>query len=182
MVIEAAHFDAMTIARTSRRHKLSSEASAASSAASTRPRPTPPPTGSPSCWSSSAAGTLVAAETVVGAAPAPAADHDRRPTCRRAIARHDDRPPTTVRRLLRVGGLRRSTATAWPTLTVTPPSWRPDLTDPYDYVEEVVRLVGYDTIPSRAAGAPAGPRADPRPAARGAVIGRRSPPPGSSRC
>ena len=27
MVIEAAHFDAMTIARTSRRHKLSSEAS-----------------------------------------------------------------------------------------------------------------------------------------------------------
>ena len=34
-----------------------------------------------------------------------------------------------------------------PTLTVTPPSWRPDLTDPADLVEEVVRAVGYDEIP-----------------------------------
>ena len=31
-------------------------------------------------------------------------------------------------------------------LTITPPSWRPDLTDPYDYVEEVGRQVGFDTI------------------------------------
>jgi phenylalanyl-tRNA synthetase beta chain len=33
-------------------------------------------------------------------------------------------------------------------MSVTPPTWRPDLTDPADLVEEVVRLVGYDTIPS----------------------------------
>ncbi|KQS69389.1 phenylalanine--tRNA ligase subunit beta [Modestobacter sp. Leaf380] len=33
-------------------------------------------------------------------------------------------------------------------LAVTPPSWRPDLTDPADLVEEVVRAVGYDEIPS----------------------------------
>ncbi|MEU7572436.1 phenylalanine--tRNA ligase subunit beta [Micromonospora sp. NPDC049240] len=33
-------------------------------------------------------------------------------------------------------------------LTVTPPSWRPDLTDPADLVEEVVRLDGYDRVPS----------------------------------
>ncbi|MGI8881581.1 MAG: phenylalanine--tRNA ligase subunit beta [Jatrophihabitans sp.] len=32
-------------------------------------------------------------------------------------------------------------------LIVSPPTWRPDLIDPADLVEEVVRLVGYDTIP-----------------------------------
>ena len=31
---------------------------------------------------------------------------------------------------------------------MTPPPWRPDLTDPYDLVEEVVRIVGYDQVPS----------------------------------
>ncbi|MCW3842668.1 phenylalanine--tRNA ligase subunit beta [Micromonospora yasonensis] len=41
-------------------------------------------------------------------------------------------------------------------LTVTPPSWRPDLTDPADLVEEVVRLDGYDRVPSELPTAPAG--------------------------
>lgn len=41
-------------------------------------------------------------------------------------------------------------------LTVTPPSWRPDLTDPADLVEEVVRLDGYDKVPSVLPVAPAG--------------------------
>jgi phenylalanyl-tRNA synthetase beta chain len=35
------------------------------------------------------------------------------------------------------------------TLVVTPPSWRPDLTDPADLAEEVIRLEGYDKIPVR---------------------------------
>jgi phenylalanyl-tRNA synthetase beta chain len=33
-------------------------------------------------------------------------------------------------------------------LSVTPPTWRPDLTDPADLVEEVIRLDGYDNVPS----------------------------------
>ncbi|SOE03422.1 phenylalanine--tRNA ligase subunit beta [Blastococcus haudaquaticus] len=41
-------------------------------------------------------------------------------------------------------------------LAVTPPSWRPDLTDPADLVEEVVRLAGYDDIPSVLPTAPPG--------------------------
>lgn len=41
-------------------------------------------------------------------------------------------------------------------LVVTPPSWRSDLTRPADLVEEVVRIVGYDRIPSVLPVAPAG--------------------------
>ena len=33
-------------------------------------------------------------------------------------------------------------------LLVAPPTWRPDLTDPADLVEEVIRLVGYQSLPS----------------------------------
>ena len=41
-------------------------------------------------------------------------------------------------------------------LMVTPPSWRPDLTDPADLVEEVIRLAGYDEVPSILPTAPPG--------------------------
>ena len=41
-------------------------------------------------------------------------------------------------------------------LLVTPPSWRPDLTDPADLAEEVIRLEGYQNIPVHTARAPAG--------------------------
>lgn len=34
------------------------------------------------------------------------------------------------------------------TLKVTPPSWRPDLTGPEHLIEEVVRVQGYDAVPS----------------------------------
>jgi phenylalanyl-tRNA synthetase beta chain len=41
-------------------------------------------------------------------------------------------------------------------LLVTPPSWRPDLTDPADLAEEVIRLEGYSNIPVRQPRATAG--------------------------
>ncbi|SDJ24692.1 phenylalanyl-tRNA synthetase beta subunit [Frankineae bacterium MT45] len=41
-------------------------------------------------------------------------------------------------------------------LHVAAPSWRPDLTDPADLVEEVVRLVGYENVPSALPSPPPG--------------------------
>ncbi len=41
-------------------------------------------------------------------------------------------------------------------LDVTPPTWRPDLTDPADLAEEVIRLDGYDNVPSELPIAPPG--------------------------
>ncbi|MET8350510.1 MULTISPECIES: phenylalanine--tRNA ligase subunit beta [unclassified Micromonospora] len=56
-------------------------------------------------------------------------------------------------------------------LSVTPPSWRPDLTDPADLVEEVVRLDGYDRVPSVLPTAPPGRGLTPRQRRRRAVAG-----------
>jgi phenylalanyl-tRNA synthetase beta chain len=47
-------------------------------------------------------------------------------------------------------------------LDVTPPSWRPDLTDPAELAEEVIRLEGYENIPSRMPRALAGRGLTPR--------------------
>ncbi|KLO26278.1 phenylalanyl-tRNA synthetase subunit beta [Mycolicibacter heraklionensis] len=60
---------------------------------------------------------------------------------------------TTVRRLTQIGC---HVAAAGDVLTVTPPSWRPDLRQPADLVEEVLRLEGLESIPSVLPTAPAG--------------------------
>ena len=62
-------------------------------------------------------------------------------------------PGTTVRRLTQIGA---AVAENGDTLTVTPPSWRPDLLQPADLVEEVLRLEGLEVIPSVLPSAPAG--------------------------
>lgn len=41
-------------------------------------------------------------------------------------------------------------------LTVTPPSWRPDLVDDVSLIEEIARITGYDRIPAHLPIAPAG--------------------------
>ena len=55
-------------------------------------------------------------------------------------------PGTTARRLTQIGAA--GAAEPATGLTVTPPSWRPDLLQPADLVEEVLRLEGLEVIPS----------------------------------
>ena len=61
----------------------------------------------------------------------------------------------TVRRLTQIGA-RVTSDLGSDLLTVTPPSWRPDIVAPADLVEEVLRLEGLDVIPSVLPTAPAG--------------------------
>jgi phenylalanyl-tRNA synthetase beta chain len=62
-------------------------------------------------------------------------------------------PGTTERRLTQIGALVTADGDR---LTATPPSWRPDLQQPADLVEEVLRLEGLEKIPSVLPPAPAG--------------------------
>ncbi len=152
VVIEAAHFDAMTIARTSRRHKLSSEASRrfergvdpeASYAGAHRVA---------ELLVAHAGGTLLAGETVRGVVPPRPSTTivDMLPA---QILGTDVDHASVVRLLQAIGA---TVADGGDTLTITPPSWRPDLNDPYDYVEEVGRLIGFETIEPIVPTAPVG--------------------------
>jgi phenylalanyl-tRNA synthetase beta chain len=60
---------------------------------------------------------------------------------------------TTARRLTQIGA---AVAENDDILIVTPPSWRPDLLQPADLVEEVMRLEGLEVIPSVLPRAPSG--------------------------
>ena len=60
---------------------------------------------------------------------------------------------TTQHRLTQIGA---AVVTDGDRLTATPPSWRPDLRQPADLVEEVLRLEGLEIIPSVLPQAPAG--------------------------
>lgn len=74
----------------------------------------------------------------------------------------------TVRRLTQIGA--RVEADSDPRfLLITPPSWRPDLVQPADLVEEVLRLEGLDAVPSVLPAAPAGRGLNPLQRRRRAV-------------
>ncbi|OBE92456.1 phenylalanine--tRNA ligase subunit beta [Mycobacterium sp. 852002-10029_SCH5224772] len=62
-------------------------------------------------------------------------------------------PGTAAKRLSQIGA---AVTENGDTLTVTPPSWRPDLVQPADLVEEVLRLEGLEVIGSVLPSAPAG--------------------------
>jgi phenylalanyl-tRNA synthetase beta chain len=65
-------------------------------------------------------------------------------------------PGAAVKRLTQIGAGVAEDDADRAILVVTPPSWRPDLVQPADLVEEVLRLEGLDKIPSVLPAAPAG--------------------------
>lgn len=152
IILESANFDALSMSRTSRRHGLASEA------ARRNERGVDPNAAYAAAHRAAAllvqygGATLDPAETVVGEVPASPtqtipADLPARilgtPVPVEETIAHLESGGTTVERDGDV-------------LRLTPPSWRPDLRDPYDYVEEVGRKVGLDTIAGILPPAPAG--------------------------
>jgi phenylalanyl-tRNA synthetase beta chain len=73
---------------------------------------------------------------------------------------------TTQRRLTQIGA---EVVTDGNHVTATPPSWRPDLRQPADLVEEVLRLEGLEIIPSVLPQAPAGRGLNPAQKRRRAI-------------
>ncbi|MCK2201553.1 phenylalanine--tRNA ligase subunit beta [Corynebacterium callunae] len=149
---EAAIWDSITVARTSRRHKLSSEASRryergvdpaiveiALDIAAT-------------LLVDIAGGTVEAGRTLVGEVPA-------MPTITMSVKRPSQlagveyTPETVVARLEEVGC---TVVVSGETLEVTPPTWRSDISMAADLVEEVLRLEGLEAIPTIVPTAPAG--------------------------
>ncbi|WP_018657978.1 phenylalanine--tRNA ligase subunit beta [Actinomadura flavalba] len=157
LVLEAAHFDEIATARMVRRHKLHSEASYRFERGVDRELPV---------RAAHRAAALLA--ELGGAEAVPGATVAEAPVAPRAITMAADHPDrvagvaygrgTVVSRLEQVG----CAVEGGDTLTVTPPSWRPDLTDPSDLAEEVIRLEGYEAIPSRAPRPAAGQGLTPR--------------------
>ncbi|MDD2858624.1 MAG: phenylalanine--tRNA ligase subunit beta, partial [Candidatus Nanopelagicales bacterium] len=143
IALEAAHFDSGSIARMARRHGLSSEASRRFERGVDRVL---------APYASARAAALLIELGGGEYAGMTAVEAPYEPT---VIALPADEPGriagmtidagTVVELLEAVGcGIHGSPEL----LQVTAPSWRSDLTDPADLVEEVIRLIGFDAIPS----------------------------------
>ena len=180
IVIEGAHFSDTGIAKMSRRHRLHSEASYRFERGVDRELPPRATERAAALLASLGGATVVPGLTMAEVPVTPvtielAADYPDR------VAGVVYGLDTVVARLEEVGCAVRSTPASheptiapWraqppdgadhhakhdrqPTvLLVTPPSWRPDLTDPADLAEEVIRLEGYSNIPVRQPRASAG--------------------------
>ena len=144
VLVEAAHWDATSMFRTGKRHRISSEAGkrnergvdpAITEAAADRVV---------ELLVAHGGATAEPGVTVVGTVPDRAAitiplDLPARITGMPITAE------TTLAHLAAVGCALESDAEQ---VTAVPPTWRPDLNDPFDLVEEVARIVGYEQVPS----------------------------------
>ncbi|MCS5733180.1 phenylalanine--tRNA ligase subunit beta [Herbiconiux daphne] len=152
VLVEAANFDPVSIARTARRHKLPSEASRRFE------RGVDPLVAEPA-----AARVVELLETLAGGVADPLGSrHHEHPELGSVLVPFgyvsgligvDFTDDEISRSLVEIGATVDETEAG---LLVTPPSWRPDLIDKASLAEEVARIVGYDRIPSVLPVAPPG--------------------------
>ncbi|MDO4686333.1 MAG: phenylalanine--tRNA ligase subunit beta [Corynebacterium sp.] len=151
---EAANWDPITVARTSRRHKLSSEASRRFERGVDPAIVEIALDMACSLLVEYGGGTVTPARTIVGDVPA-------MPVITMAASRPGDLAgveytrETVIDRLEEVG-CQVEVLGCGCKLEVTPPTWRSDLNMTADLVEEVLRLEGLEDIPSIVPTAPAG--------------------------
>ncbi|WP_295625248.1 phenylalanine--tRNA ligase subunit beta [uncultured Corynebacterium sp.] len=142
---EAATWDAITVARTSRRHKLTSEASRRFERGVDPAIVEVALDMACALLVDVAGGTVEPVRTVVGEVPAMPTitlrvDHPSE------LVGVDYSRETIVSRLEEVGCAVEVSACGGK-LDVTPPTWRADLTMPEDLIEEIMRLEGLEDIP-----------------------------------
>ncbi len=155
VLIEAGVWDPITIARTVRRHKLPSEA-AKRYERGVDPR-------------MSAVAAARVAQLLVDLAggtadPVGARYDESEPPAAIELALSlptslvgvDYTPEQITSTLELIGATVVPSRSKEPAVTVTPPTWRPDLTDPPTLVEEIARIIGYHEIPSVLPVAPPG--------------------------
>ncbi|HEX4190061.1 MAG TPA: phenylalanine--tRNA ligase subunit beta [Marmoricola sp.] len=143
ILVEVASWDPVSMFRTGKRHKLTSEAGKRNERGVD---PTIPEAAADRVVELLVAHGGAVAEpgvTKVGAAPvSPSITIDvTLPARITGIAISD---ATALENLRAVGCV----VAGETTLSVVPPPWRTDVTDPFDLVEEVARIVGYDEVPS----------------------------------
>jgi phenylalanyl-tRNA synthetase beta chain len=156
LLLEAAIWDPASVARTARRHKLPSEAARRFERGVDPALPPVAAELAATLLVRYGGGEILPGRTDVGTSPERVSVVMPIDLPDRVAGRTYERG-ATVRRLSQIGcAVQVGGANSTTTVTVAPPSWRPDLTQPADLVEEVLRLEGYDTIPSQLPPAPPG--------------------------
>ncbi len=152
VLIEAANFDPVSIARTARRHKLPSEASRRFERGVDPKVALPAATRVVQLLVELAGGTAdpMGSELNTHAEPAPIRLREGFIAGLIGVEFSADEVTASLEA---IGATVEVAKDGW---LVTPPSWRPDLTHPATLAEEVARIVGYDRIPSRLPVAPPG--------------------------
>lgn len=153
VLFESATFDPVRVFRTGKRHKLSSEA-AKRFERTVDPEITATASARGAQLIVDIAGGVVAADwTDIRVAPPAPVSIEIAADAPDQLAGISYPAGTTLKRLVEVGC---AVTEAGGTLTVAPPSWRPDLRERADLIEEVLRLEGLEDIPAVVPSAPAG--------------------------